>query len=52
MDFDHETVEKMYRQLDTTNVTPLVVDLCDPSPSRGWALRRARPAARARPART
>ena len=38
MDFDHETVEKMYRQLDTTNVTPLVVDLCDPSPSRGWAL--------------
>ncbi len=38
MDFDHETVEKMYRQLDTANVTPLVVDLCDPSPSRGWAL--------------
>jgi hypothetical protein len=38
MDFDHETVEKMYRQLDTTNVTPLVVDLCDPSPARGWAL--------------
>lgn len=38
MDFDHETVEKMYRQLDTHNVTPLVVDLCDPSPARGWAL--------------
>lgn len=38
MDFDHETVEKMYRRLDTPNVVPLVVDLCDPSPSRGWAL--------------
>lgn len=38
MDFDHETVEHMYRALDTPNITPLVVDLCDPSPSRGWAL--------------
>ncbi len=38
MDFDHETVEHMYRRLDEPNITPLVVDLCDPSPARGWAL--------------
>ena len=39
MDFDHETVEHMYRALDTDQRSlPLVVDLCDPSPARGWAL--------------
>lgn len=39
MDFDHETVEHMYRSLGHEgNITPLVVDLCDPSPGRGWAL--------------
>jgi hypothetical protein len=40
MDFDHETVEHMYGALKGTgaNITPLVIDLCDPSPARGWAL--------------
>jgi hypothetical protein len=38
MDFDHATVEQLHRGLETPNVTPLVVDLTDPSPARGWAL--------------
>jgi hypothetical protein len=39
MDFDHATIEQLHRSLDTPNITPLVVDLTDPSPARGWALR-------------
>jgi hypothetical protein len=43
MDFDHATIEQLYRGLDAPNVTPLVVDLTDPSPGRGWALRERAP---------
>jgi hypothetical protein len=43
MDFDHATVEQLYRGLDVPNLTPLVVDLTDPSPGRGWALRERTP---------
>src|SRR3954447_18504338 len=38
-DFDHETVEALYQSLKdegNTKVLPLVVDLTDPSPGRGW----------------
>jgi hypothetical protein len=38
-DFDHETVEALYQSLKAegnTTVLPLVVDLTDPSPGRGW----------------
>src|SRR3954469_409157 len=38
-DFDHETVEHLYRALreeGDEKVLPLVVDLTDPSPARGW----------------
>jgi hypothetical protein len=38
-DFDHETVEHLYRALKAEGdekVLPLVVDLTDPSPARGW----------------
>jgi hypothetical protein len=53
MDFDHETVEHMYRALKSqgpANVLPLVVDLCDPSPARGWGLAERSPlAGRGRP---
>lgn len=38
-DFDHETVEHLYRALKAegdTKILPLVVDLTDPSPARGW----------------
>ncbi len=43
MDADHETVEHLYRELrdpgqTQRNILPLVVDLCDPSPARGWSL--------------
>ncbi len=38
-DFDHATVEHLYRELgregDRT-ILPLVIDVCDPSPARGW----------------
>jgi hypothetical protein len=37
MDADHASVEGLYRQ--GGDVLPLVVDLCDPSPARGWRLR-------------
>jgi ribosomal protein L11 methylase PrmA len=39
MDFDHETVEHLYRALRAegeTKILPLVSDLTDPSPARGW----------------
>jgi hypothetical protein len=50
MDFDHETVEHLYRGLDVDNITPLVVDLTDPSPARGWDLAERAPLAdRGRP---
>jgi hypothetical protein len=38
-DFDHETVEALYQSLKAegnTKILPLVVDLTDPSPGRGW----------------
>jgi ribosomal protein L11 methylase PrmA len=38
-DFDHETVEHLYRSLKEagdTKILPLVIDLTDPSPARGW----------------
>ena len=38
-DFDHETVEHLYQALKAqgdTKILPLVVDLTDPSPARGW----------------
>jgi hypothetical protein len=38
-DFDHETVEHLYQALRAENdrkILPLVVDLTDPSPARGW----------------
>ena len=38
-DFDHETVEALYQSLKaegSTKILPLVVDLTDPSPGRGW----------------
>ena len=38
-DFDHETVEALYQSLkadDDEKILPLVVDLTDPSPGRGW----------------
>ncbi|MEJ7894637.1 MAG: hypothetical protein WKF94_18550 [Solirubrobacteraceae bacterium] len=38
MDADHATVEQLYRSLDGGNVLPLVADLCDLSPARGWKL--------------
>jgi hypothetical protein len=39
MDADHATTERHYRSLDLGgNVLPLVVDVCDPSPARGWRL--------------
>ena len=43
MDADHATVESLFRGLDVPNITPLVVDLTDPSPARGWALRERAP---------
>ena len=43
MDSDHATIEQLYRGLDAPNITPLVVDLTDPSPARGWALRERTP---------
>ena len=36
MDADHATAEHLYRA--GGDVLPLVVDLCDPSPARGWRL--------------
>ena len=39
MDADHATVERLYRSLRADGerrILPLVVDLCDPSPDRGW----------------
>jgi len=39
MDADHPTVELLYRALrdeGERRILPLVVDLCDPSPGRGW----------------
>jgi hypothetical protein len=40
MDSDAAVVERLYRELaaegDTT-ITPLVMDVCDPSPALGWA---------------
>jgi hypothetical protein len=38
-DFDHETVEALYQSLKAegnTKILPLVVDLTDPPPARGW----------------
>lgn len=38
-DFDHATVEHLYRELKAEGnraILPLVVDVCDPSPARGW----------------
>jgi hypothetical protein len=50
MDFDHATIETLYRGLDAPNITPLVVDLTDPSPARGWDLNERAPLAeRGRP---
>jgi hypothetical protein len=53
MDSDHATVEQLYRSLEAERerrILPLVVDVCDPSPDRGWSnaerpalLRRGRP---------
>ena len=46
MDFDHETVEHMYRAARRgANILPLVVDLCDPSPGARLGPRRAHAAA-------
>jgi hypothetical protein len=39
MDADHATVEQLYRALrdeGARTILPLVIDLCDPSPDRGW----------------
>jgi hypothetical protein len=39
MDADHPTVELLYRALreeGERRILPLVVDVCDPSPARGW----------------
>ena len=39
IDADHATVDRLYRALaeeGQRRVLPLVVDLCDPSPDRGW----------------
>jgi hypothetical protein len=39
LDADHATVELLYRALrdeGERRILPLVVDLCDPSPARGW----------------
>ena len=45
MDADHETVERLYLkgsgqggQSLSSGIVPLVIDLADPSPARGWAL--------------
>ncbi len=38
-DFDHATVEHLYQALKgegDTKILPLVIDVCDPSPARGW----------------
>ena len=53
IDADHATVDRLYAELAEEGqrcVLPLVVDLCDPSPDRGWRgrerrslLRRGRP---------
>ncbi len=43
MDADHATVESLYRSHDDPKVTPLVIDLTDPSPARGWGLRERSP---------
>jgi hypothetical protein len=53
IDADHATVERLYRALageGQRRVLPLVIDVCDPSPDRGWRgrergslLRRGRP---------
>jgi hypothetical protein len=46
MDADHPTVELLYRSLRTSGeqrIVPLVVDVCDPSPARGWRLRERAP---------
>ncbi len=40
MDADHATADALYGSLgEDARILPLVVDLADPSPSRGWALR-------------
>lgn len=39
IDADHATVDRLYRALadeGQRRVLPLVIDLCDPSPDRGW----------------
>jgi len=39
LDADHATVDALYRALrdeDRTDILPLVVDVCDPSPGLGW----------------
>lgn len=40
MDADHPTVERLYQTLraepGSPPILPLVVDVCDPSPDRGW----------------
>lgn len=39
MDSDSDTVDRLYRDLKQeklTNITPLVIDIKDPSPNRGW----------------
>jgi hypothetical protein len=46
MDSDHATVERLYRRLAADGerrILPLVIDLGDPSPARGWALAERRP---------
>ena len=52
-DGDHATVEALYRSLrdeDERRILPLVIDLADPSPARGWrGLERTRLEDRGRP---
>ena len=37
MDADHATIERLHHE-QPPSVLSLVIDVCDPSPSRGWAL--------------
>jgi hypothetical protein len=46
LDFDHATVEALYRSLreeGNTSILPLVANLADPSPGLGWRGRERRP---------
>jgi SAM-dependent methyltransferase len=39
LDADHETIERLYQQLKSEgcrSILPLVADVADPSPNRGW----------------